>query len=110
MSDQTNNAVGIINISTELTNLSKEIASVPEPWASNLRLKFDSLSNEILRCLAATIERDKSILVLVEQAKLDTQYLDFDLEATKREKRELQSKIDDILGTDGNALGTDNDS
>lgn len=85
-------------VATALINLSMYIATVPEPWRSQLIARHTQLSDAILAHLAIMMERDKAILGLVEQTRTDSQYIAFDLEATRRERDQLQDRVNSILG------------
>jgi len=89
-----------VDVSAELILMSKAIADVPEPWATILRERYVALSDSILQHFASVIERDKLLNTLVEQNMVDTRYITFDLEATKRERDGLQLRLNNILGND----------
>jgi hypothetical protein len=78
----------------ELVELGQRIASLPEPYASQL--------DDSYRQAIEAVSRRRRILNLVQEAlsqlRLDVKYLMFDLEVTRRERDALQSRLGD--GTD----------
>jgi hypothetical protein len=80
-------------IADELIAMKLAIESLPLEYRAHLRERYTSLSDAILNHLSLIMERDKSIGELVDQAKLDTQYITFDLEATKRERDDLKTQL-----------------
>lgn len=74
----------------ELVDLSRAIAELP----AEHRVKLEAASKRVIE----STQRRKRILNLVQEAlsqlRLDMKYLMFDLEATRRERDELQQQID----------------
>ncbi len=87
-------------VSDAIIEMSNRIAMVPEPWRSDLRKLHLTLTDSVLSMIATIMERDKAVLALVDQTKSDTSYIAFDLEATRRERADLQARLSNVLGLD----------
>lgn len=74
----------------ELMELTRAVAELPAEY----RTKLEAASQRVVE----STQRRKRILNLVQEAlsqlRLDMKYLMFDLEATRRERDELQRQID----------------
>ena len=73
----------------ELVELGEAIAALDAGESANAQLQYDRVVN--------MVKRRRRILTLVQEAlsqlRLDVKYLMFDLEATKSERDELQSRL-----------------
>ncbi len=76
----------------EFVELGRQIASLPEPYASQLDTAY--------RHALEAVGRRRRILSLVQEAlaqlRLDIKYLIFDREVTRRERDELRSQLGDV--------------
>jgi signal transduction histidine kinase len=86
------------DIGPALADMRQTLTSLPEPHASLLSDKFKSVIDIVSHNDRDTAEQIATVMKLLEQAKLDMQYIIFDLEATARERAVLQAKLDNILG------------
>ncbi len=85
------------DLPSDLKQLLAAVASLPGNQSAELRPYLD-------RVVESTSRR-RRILTLVQDAlgqlRLDMKYLMFDLEATRRERNELQEKLNHLTGNDG---------
>lgn len=85
------------DLPSDLKQLLAATDSLPAAQASQIRPLLD-------RVVESTSRR-RRILSLVQDAlgqlRLDMKYLMFDLEATRRERDELQQKLDHLTGNEG---------
>ncbi len=81
-------------IPADLQRLVDAIAELPDAHASKLAPMVDAVTE--------STKRRRRILSLVQDAlgqlRLDMKYLMFDLEATRRERDELQAKLEEFEG------------
>lgn len=75
---------------SEMIELEQAIAALPEAYRTRLTLLYEKV--------AETSRRRRRILTLVQDAlaqlRLDMKYLMFDLEATRRERDDLEAKLE----------------
>ncbi len=85
------------DLPSDLKQLLAVVESLPGGQSAELRPYLD-------RVVESTSRR-RRILTLVQDAlgqlRLDMKYLMFDLEATRRERDELQEKLNHLTGNDG---------
>ena len=91
MNQPTKNAKGLPTVlPQELLELNLAVAELPDEY----RAKLEAAAQRVVE----STQRRKRILNLVQEAlsqlRLDMKYLMFDLEATRRERDELQAQID----------------
>jgi len=82
------------HIPADLQRLASSIATLPSEHASQLAPLVDAV--------VESTKRRRRILSLVQDAlsqlRLDMKYLIFDLEATRRERDDLQTKLEEFEG------------
>lgn len=92
--NQPSTAVEQAVIPADLQLLANAIAGLPETHASGLAPLIDAV--------VESTKRRRRILTLVQDAlgqlRLDMKYLMFDLEATRRERDDLQMKLEEFEG------------
>jgi len=75
----------------EITDLGKKIADLPAAYKGELASAYDRVID--------SVKRRRRILSLVQEAlsqlRLDIKYLMFDLEATRKERDELQERFEE---------------
>ncbi|MEO1495721.1 MAG: transcriptional regulator [Planctomycetota bacterium] len=78
---------------SDLRRLAEAVSALPADYAAELMPLLDSV--------VESTNRRRRILSLVQDAlgqlRLDMKYLMFDLEATRRERDEVQQKLDDLV-------------
>lgn len=100
-SGQASDPTGYVNgdVSYHLYVLGRMIEQLPPELAKSFRDQLKNLSEALLRFLAEVMQRDAIIKEMVEQQRLNTAYITFDLEATKRERDALLGGSEDNDGS-----------
>lgn len=77
------------DLSYHLFVLGKMINVLPPELAKPMEEQRQNIVNALRSLLAELTQRDVAIKEMLEQMRLDTAYISFDLEATKRERDAL---------------------
>lgn len=82
------------NISSALIGMKVHINELPEPHRQKLLDNYNILRDTLLKNIASLIDNNRTSVALLEQAMADVKYMAFDLEATKRERDDLQRQLE----------------
>jgi len=78
------------HVAPELVELRKAVATLPRRW----RPQFTRFCNQIQDWARRQTRMVQSAQELVDQLQLDVKYLQFDLEATRRERDVLREQLE----------------
>lgn len=78
-----------LTLAASLGTVSLAIHNLPEPHRTAVSVPFTAALTEVLRTLKWIEEREQALLGHIQSAQVDSKYIEFDLEATRRERDQL---------------------